>query len=79
MDPGSGSVCIRKALTGKEFTMPRKTIFEMKASEVHPLLIQKAALKKQDRLESAIDALRKKTGNKSVTLGFGKNEDIGIK
>ena len=35
--------------------------------------------KKQDRIESTIDALRRKTGNKAVTLGFGKNEDIGIK
>ena len=34
---------------------------------------------KQDKIESAIDALRRKTGNKAVTLGFGKNEDIGIK
>lgn len=34
--------------------------------------------KKQDRIESAIDALRRKTGSKAVTLGFGKNEDIGI-
>ena len=35
--------------------------------------------KKQDRIESAIDALRRKTGSSAVTLGFGKNEDIGIK
>ena len=35
--------------------------------------------KKQAKIESAIDALRRKTGNKAVTLGFGKNEDIGIK
>ncbi len=35
--------------------------------------------RKQDRIESAIDALRKKTGTSAVTLGFGKNEDIGIK
>ncbi|MBQ3669591.1 MAG: DNA polymerase IV [Clostridia bacterium] len=35
--------------------------------------------KKQDKIESAIAALRRKTGSKAVTLGFGKNEDIGIK
>ena len=35
--------------------------------------------KKQDKLEAAIDGLRKKTGEKTVTRGFQKNEDIGIK
>ena len=35
--------------------------------------------KKQDRLEAAIDEIRKKTGERAVTLGFQKNEDIGIK
>ena len=35
--------------------------------------------KKQDRLETVIDALRRKTGEKAVTRGFQKNEDIGIK
>ena len=35
--------------------------------------------KKQDKLETVIDALRKKTGDKAVTRGFQKNEDIGIK
>lgn len=51
MDPGSGGVCIREALTGKEFTMPRKTIFEMKVSEVYPLLIQKAERKGRSKAE----------------------------
>ncbi len=35
--------------------------------------------KKQDKLETVIDALRRKTGDKAVTRGFQKNEDIGIK
>ncbi len=35
--------------------------------------------KKQDRLETVIDALRKKTGEKAVTRGFQKNEEIGIR
>ena len=35
--------------------------------------------KKQDKLESAIDELRRRTGKKAVTRGFQKNEDIGIK
>ena len=35
--------------------------------------------KKQDRLETAIDEIRRKTGGRAVTLGFQKNEDIGIK
>ncbi len=35
--------------------------------------------KKQDKLETVIDDLRKKTGDKAVTRGFQKNEDIGIK
>ncbi len=35
--------------------------------------------KKLDKLETAIDMLRRKTGGKAVTRGFQKNEDIGIK
>jgi DNA polymerase-4 len=35
--------------------------------------------KKLDKLETAIDMLRRKTGSKAVTRGFQKNEDIGIK
>ena len=34
--------------------------------------------KKQDKTDSAINTLRRKTGHHAVTPGFGKNEDIEI-
>ncbi len=34
---------------------------------------------RQDRVEAAVDALRQKMGNLSVTLGVQKNEEIGIR
>lgn len=33
---------------------------------------------KQEKIEAAVDLLRKKHGSGSITLGFMKNEDIGI-
>ena len=42
---------IRKALMRKDTFMARKTIFEMKVSEVYPLLIQKAERKGRSREE----------------------------
>ena len=36
------------------------------------------AREKQDRVEAAVDALRRKLGNTAVTLGVKENEDIGI-
>ena len=37
------------------------------------------AREKQDKMEAAVDALRQKMGNLSVTLGVKQNEDIGIR
>ena len=51
MDPGSGCVLIRETLNRREINMPRKSIFEMKVSEVYPLLIQKAERKGRSRAE----------------------------
>ena len=34
---------------------------------------------KQDKMEAAADALRRKMGNMAVTLGVHKNEDIGVR
>ena len=34
---------------------------------------------KQDRVEAAMDALRRKMGNDAVTLGVQRNEEIGIR
>ena len=51
MDSGSGGVLVLKVLIGKETVMPRKTIFEMKVSEVYPLLVQKAERKGRSRAE----------------------------
>ena len=39
---------------------------------------QKKKLDKQDKLEAAVYALRRKMGSQSITLGFQKNEDIGV-
>ena len=39
---------------------------------------QKKKLDKQDKLEAAVFALRRKMGSQSITLGFQKNEDIGV-
>ncbi len=33
---------------------------------------------RQDKMEAAVDALRRKMGNMAVTLGVHKNEDIGV-
>jgi len=37
------------------------------------------AREKQDKMEAAVDALRRKMGNTAVTLGVQQNEDIGIR
>ncbi|MBQ6483257.1 MAG: DNA polymerase IV [Anaerolineaceae bacterium] len=39
---------------------------------------QKKKREKQDKLEAAVYALRKKMGDETITLGFQKNDDIGI-
>lgn len=39
---------------------------------------QKANRKKQEKLEAAVDLLRRKHGNKTITLGIPKNEEIGL-
>ena len=39
---------------------------------------QKKKREKQDKLEAAVYALRQKKGNDTITLGFQKNDDIGI-
>ena len=39
---------------------------------------QKKKREKQDKLEAAVYALRQKKGSDTITLGFHKNEDIGI-
>ena len=39
---------------------------------------QKKKREKQDKLEAAVYALRKKMGDDTITLGFQKNDDIGI-
>ena len=39
---------------------------------------QKKKREKQDKLEAAVYALRQKMGGDTITLGFQKNDDIGI-
>ena len=39
---------------------------------------QKKKREKQDKLEAAVYALRQKMGGDTITLGFQKNNDIGI-
>ena len=39
---------------------------------------QKKKREKQDKLEAAVYALRQKKGSNTITLGFQKNDDIGI-
>ena len=39
---------------------------------------QKKKREKQDRLEAAVYALRQKKGGDAITLGFQRNDDIGI-
>ena len=39
---------------------------------------QKKKREKQDKLEAAVYALRQKKGSDTITLGFQKNDDIGI-
>lgn len=39
---------------------------------------QKKKRERQDKLEAAVYALRKKMGGESITLGFQKNDDIGL-
>ena len=39
---------------------------------------QKKKREKQDKLEAAVYALRQKKGGDTITLGFHKNDDIGI-
>ncbi|MBR3019979.1 MAG: hypothetical protein IKH57_23370, partial [Clostridia bacterium] len=39
---------------------------------------QKKKREKQDKLEAAVYALRQKKSGDTITLGFHKNEDIGI-
>ena len=39
---------------------------------------QKKKREKQDKLEAAVYALRQKKGCDTITLGFQKNDDIGI-
>ena len=34
---------------------------------------------KQDKVEAAMDAFRRKMGNTAVTLGVQRNEEIGIR
>ncbi len=51
MDSGSSSVFVRETLIRREIIMSRKTIFEMKVSEVYPLLVQKAERKGRGRAE----------------------------
>ena len=34
---------------------------------------------RQDKMEAAVDALRRKMGNSAVTLGVHKNDEIGVK
>jgi len=38
----------------------------------------KSARDKQEKLEAAVDLLRQKHGDKAITLGIQKNEDIGL-
>lgn len=38
----------------------------------------KAARNKQEKLEAAVDLLRRKHGDKAITLGIQKNEEIGL-
>ena len=51
MDPGSGGIFVRKTLNRREIAMPKKTVFEMKVSDVYPLLVQKAERKGRTRAE----------------------------
>ena len=38
----------------------------------------KAKRDKQEKLEAAVDTLRKRFGNTTITLGYQQNEEIGI-
>ena len=51
MDTGSGGLLVLEALNRREIAMPRKTVFEMKVSEVYPLLVQKAERKGRTKAE----------------------------
>ncbi len=38
----------------------------------------KAQREKQEKLEAAVDSIRKRFGNTTITLGYQQNEDIGV-
>ena len=66
------TVGVTKLISAEE-EVQQVDLFEMLSEDT-----QKKKRERQDKLEAAVYALRKKMGNQSITLGFQQNEEIGV-
>ena len=66
------TVGVTKLISSEE-EVQQVDLFEMLNEDT-----QKKKRERQDKLEAAVYALRKKMGNQSITLGFQQNEEIGV-
>ena len=66
------TVGVTKLISSEE-EVQQVDLFEMLSEDT-----QKKKRERQDKLEAAVYALRKKMGNQSITLGFQQNEEIGV-
>ena len=66
------TVGVTKLISAEE-EVQQVDLFEMLSEDT-----QKKKRERQDKLEAAVYALRKKMGNESITLGFQQNEEIGV-
>lgn len=66
------TVGVTKLISAEE-EVQQVDLFEMLSEDT-----QKKKRERQDKLEAAVYALRKKMGNESITLGFQQNDEIGV-